>query len=58
MVLSIGANAVSFAVIPKLLNSEVDNNMKQLAMGGAITEAVSSYVYSNVLSGSGSILGL
>ena len=59
MVLSIGANAVSFAVIPKLLNSEVDmNNIKQLAMAGAITEAVSSYLYQNVLAGQGSVIGL
>lgn len=59
LVLSLGANGLSFAVIPKILNSEVDmHNMKQLAMAGVISEAVSSYIYSNVVAGSGSILGI
>lgn len=59
MVLSIGANGASFAIIPKLLNGDVDaSTMKTLFMAGAVSEAVSTYLYQNVLAGSGSIIGL
>lgn len=58
MVISVGASAGLFAVLPKVVNSDVDSaDMGKLAMAGAVTELASSYLYGGVVAGKGSILG-
>lgn len=50
MVLHIGLSAGSFALVPKLLNGNLNlSEAKRFALTGALAEAVSSYVYENFL---------
>src|SRR3954452_2025612 len=49
MVISVGSSAAYFALLPKLLNSDVGMaDMQKLAFAGAASEVASSYLYSNV----------
>lgn len=58
MVVSLGASAAYFALVPKLLNSDVDmGDMQKLAMVGAGAELASSYLFSHVVAGKGSLFG-
>ena len=48
MVLHIGLSAGTFALVPKILNSNMNmTEMKKFAVTGALAEAVSSYIYEN-----------
>jgi hypothetical protein len=59
MVISVGTSAAYFAIIPKLMNSDVDSDeMQKLALAGAGAEIASSYLFSNVLAGKDSLFGL
>lgn len=58
MVVAVGASAAYFAAVPKLLNGDTDSaEMSKLAMVGAVTELASSYLYTNVVAGPGSLFG-
>jgi hypothetical protein len=59
MVVSVGTSAAYFAIVPKIMNSDVDSEeMTKLALAGAASEVASSYIYDNIVAGKDSLLGL
>jgi hypothetical protein len=50
MVLSLSSGGIAYAVLPKLMNSAVESStMKKLFVGGAASQALTEYIYENVV---------